>query len=140
MNRTTNMKISFTNALGLHPQALRLRARRMEVLASNLANADTPNYKARDMDFSALLQRMQHDGEPGIELKRTDERHIAATDIDALEAGIKYRNPMMPSLDGNTVDMQMEQARFAENALQYQTSLTFLNGKIRSLKLAIKGQ
>ncbi len=140
LNRNRHAMSIIERAFSIHDDALMLRSRRAGILASNIANADTPNYKARDMDFSTLLQRMQQGGEPGLELKRTDERHIAATDIDALEAGIKYRNPMMPSLDGNTVDMQMEQARFAENALQYQTSLTFLNGKIRSLKLAIKGQ
>ncbi len=126
-------------AFSIHDDALMLRSRRAGVLAANIANADTPNYKARDMDFAALLQQAGADHDNGLALKRTDPRHLAASD-PGLDTGIRYRNPLAPSLDGNTVDMQMEQARFAENALQYQTSLTFLNGKIRSLKLAIKGQ
>ncbi len=126
-------------AFSIHDDALMLRSQRAGILAANIANADTPNYKARDMDFSAMLERVQQGIEPGLSLKRTHERHIADADQE-LEGEIKYRNPMAPSLDGNTVDMQMEQARFAENALQYQASLTFLNGKIRSLKLAIQGQ
>jgi flagellar basal-body rod protein FlgB len=126
-------------AFSIHDDALILRSQRAGILASNIANADTPNYKARDMDFPAMLQRMQQQQQPGLSLARTNERHIAAGDPE-LEGEIRYRNPLAPSLDGNTVDMPMEQARFAENALRYQTSLTFLNGKIRSLKLAIKGQ
>lgn len=126
-------------AFSIHDDALMLRSQRAGILASNIANADTPNYKARDMDFAAMLQRVQQHQEPGMSLSRTSERHIAASDL-VLEGEIRYRNPLAPALDGNTVDMQMEQSRFAENALQYQTSLTFLNGKIRSLKLAIKGQ
>jgi flagellar basal-body rod protein FlgB len=126
-------------AFSIHDDALMLRSQRAGILAANIANADTPNYKARDMDFPAMLERMQQGDESGFGLKRTHERHIAAEE-PMFEGMIKYRNPMAPALDGNTVDMQMEQARFAENALQYQTSLTFLNGKIRSLKLAIKGQ
>ncbi len=127
-------------AFSIHDDALILRSRRAGILAANIANADTPNYKARDMDFSTLLQRAQQGGDPlAVGLRRTHERHLADVDPQP-DDGIRYRNPMAPALDGNTVDMQMEQARFAENALRYQTSLTFLNGKIRSLKLAIKGQ
>ncbi len=126
-------------AFSIHDDALMLRSQRAGILAANIANADTPNYKARDMDFRAMLQQVREGRESGLALKRTDPNHIAANDPE-LDAGMLYRNPTAPSLDGNTVDMQMEQARFAENALQYQTSLTFLNGKIRSLKLAIKGQ
>jgi flagellar basal-body rod protein FlgB len=131
-----NMAIGFNNALGLHPQALGLRERRSEVLAANLANADTPNYKARDLDFQAVLQGVK---ESELPLNVTHPSHLGAP---AMPAGpeLKYRNPFHPSLDGNTVESEQEQLRFAENALRYQASLRFLGDDFAGLKTAIRGE
>ncbi len=130
------MKISFDQALGLHPQALRLRARKMEVLASNLANADTPGYKARDFDIDKLLRKSSVDTIP---LQATRPGHIQDSS-GPLDQRLLYRVPQQPSLDGNTVEEHIEQAKFAENALRYQASLRFINGKISSLMLALRGE
>ena len=120
---------------GLHDRALLLRASRMNVLARNLANADTPHYKARDMDFTTALGRT---GQRTVRLSTTHARHLGAGGPQAGE-GLKYRVPFQPSVDGNTVEADMELARFAENAVAYQTSLLFLNGRIASRRMAITG-
>ncbi len=131
----TVMAINFQSALGLHPDALMLREKRSELLAANLANADTPDYKARDLDFKAVLrQQSSH-----ISLEKTQQRHIVP-DQQWLGGELKYRNPQQASLDGNTVEEHIEQAKYAENAVQYQASLRFLNGKFSGLMTAIKGQ
>ena len=131
-------------AFSIHDDAMILRSRRSSVLASNIANADTPNYKARDMDFSALMQEMDaKSNKSNMPLQRTHDSHMTMQTVDQsslTRSGIKYRNPLNASLDGNTVDMHVEQARFSENAFQYQTSLTMMNSKIRGLMLAIRGQ
>lgn len=130
------MPISLDSALGIHAQALLLRSRRAELLAENIANADTPGYKARDLDFKQALSSAQQ----GAALRVTQPDHIqpsAVAGVNGVQTG--YRNPLQPSLDGNTVDMQVEQAAFARNAVDYQTSLTFLSGRIRTLMTAIKG-
>lgn len=126
-------------AFSIHDDALQLRSRRSSILAANIANADTPAYKARDIDFSAMLQGMQSGQNNRFELTSTHQRHLAAGAVNA-SPEIGYRNPLHASLDGNTVDSHVEQAKFSENAVQYQTSLTFLNRKISGLLLAIKGQ
>jgi flagellar basal-body rod protein FlgB len=120
-----------------HDEALVLRAQRANVLASNLANADTPNYKARDIDFRAALSDVQG-AEMG--LQRTRAGHLPAAEDPLPGVRHAYRVPTHPALDGNTVDAQQEQARFAENAVQYQATLTFLNGRISGLKGALKGE
>ncbi len=125
-------------AFSIHDDAMILRSQRSSVLAANIANADTPNYKARDLDFKQMLQQASNE-QDAIRLETTDAGHISLDSSDD-SAAIKYRNPLNPSLDGNTVDMHAEQARFSENAVQYQTSLTLLNSKIRGLQLAIRGQ
>jgi flagellar basal-body rod protein FlgB len=116
------MALNLDSYLGVHAQALTLEAQRTELLAANLANADTPNYKARDIDFKAAL--------------------AAASGAEATTAAsnVKYRVPMAPSLDGNTVDTQLEQAAFAENSVRYQATLTFLNARLKELMTAIVGQ
>jgi flagellar basal-body rod protein FlgB len=121
-----------------HDEALVLRAQRASILASNLANADTPHYKARDIDFRAALSHAQG---AVLDLKMTREGHLPAQG-EGLLAGVRhgYRVPTHPALDGNTVDAQQEQARFAENAVQYQATLTFLNGRISGLMGALKGE
>ena len=121
---------------GVHADALQLRARRGEVLASHLANADTPNYKAQDLDFKAALSQAQ--GNQAVAMTATQPGHMQAQG-GTVNAERLYRIPSAPSLDGNTVDTQAEQTKFAENAVRYQVSLRFLNGKISSLMSAIKG-
>jgi flagellar basal-body rod protein FlgB len=109
-----------TDLFGIHGTALTLRAQRMAMLASNIANAATPNYKARDIDFHEALVQAQNGG--------------------SAHAAVRYRIPLQPSLDGNTVEMATEQTAFAENALGYRTSLSFLSGRIATLSRALKGE
>ncbi len=133
------MPISFERAFSLHDDALLLRGRRAAVLASNIANADTPGYKARDFDFGAMLAAAGQKRDGAVRLAATRRGHIAAP-AHAAGVDLKYRNPLHPSLDGNSVDAHVEQAKFAENALLMQTSFTFLNGKISGLMKALKGE
>ena len=120
------MAIDFDKVLGIHAQALKLRAERTKVLASNLTNESTPGYQARDIDFAASLQRaLGDDMAAGLSLDTGTE--------------LKYRVPNHPSQDGNTVELGVEQAAFSQNASDFQTSLTFINMKLRGLKQAIEG-
>jgi flagellar basal-body rod protein FlgB len=130
------MTISFDNALGIHQKAIQVRADRAEVLANNIANADTPNYQARDLDFKAILNS-QTDGV--LKATATNAGHSATVINPDFAADLMYRVPTQPSIDGNTVDVQEEVAAFAQNTLAYQASFEFLNGKFKGLKLAIKG-
>jgi len=133
------MRFDLDSAMGLHEQALYLRARRSSVLASNLANADTPNYKARDLDFqSALRSAAGMETGNSVNVATTDAGHLGGLGGDV--GDMLYRQPLQPSLDGNTVDAQIEKVKFAENALQYQASLQFLGAKFHNLMLAIKGE
>ena len=137
------MSSSIDAYLGIHTRALALESRRTELLANNLANADTPGFKARDIDFKAALNAAGTAATTqGVGLRATQPGHVgvAAADPDAIGAGTQYRVPMAPALDGNTVDAQLEQAAFAENAVRYQASLTFINSKLRALMTAITGQ
>ena len=123
-------------ALSQHEQALRFRALRNQVLSSNIANADTPNYKARDLDFGTALKGARQDS---ISLAKTSDLHKQAWSTTKDGAKVMYRVPSQPTLDGNTVSTDVEQAAFAENALQYRASLAFLDGQIRTLRFALKG-
>ncbi|MEE1949796.1 flagellar basal body rod protein FlgB [Pseudomonas alcaligenes] len=135
------MSISFANALGIHENALNFRAQRAEVLANNIANADTPNYKARDLDFATVLaEQSEKQGGKPFGLNRTDSQHIAADGIQLADPGLRYRTPFHPSIDQNSVDMQQEQANYAENAVQFQASFTFLNSKFKGLIGALRGE
>ena len=128
-------------AFGIHPQALKLRGQRLQMWASNIANADTPGYKARDLDFQAALRAAA--GRPGDDAPHTTHlRHIADPSLAGGEAnGARYyRTPLQPSLDGNTVDPQLEHAAFGQAALEYQATLSFMEGKVRSLMTAITGE
>lgn len=121
-------------------QSIGLRAQRQEILSSNIANADTPNYKARDFDFAQAL-RGAMDGRmrlPDTSLALTSARHIPAKAITPDPHQLMYRVPVQPSLDGNTVDMDVERVNFADNTLKYQTSLTVLSGRIKSLMAAMQ--
>lgn len=128
--------------IGVHADALRLRSQRTELLANNLANADTPNFKARDLDFRAALAAAgQRLAGGGLALSTTQGRHVAGPGANAGPDGaLRYRQPLAPALDGNTVDVQVEQASFAENAVRYQATLSFINSRLRGLMTAITGQ
>ena len=130
--------INFSNALGIHEAALYGRSRRAEVLSNNLANADTPNFKARDIDFSALLEQVKA-GPSSEQPLRTSSRHLSLDSGDA-NADLLYRTPSQPSIDGNTVEEHAEMARFAKNGQDFEASLYFLNSKFRGLQLALTGQ
>ena len=137
------MAFDLDSYLGVHAKALGLREQRTELLARNLANADTPGYKAQDLDFRAALASAEGQASAGT-LRATQPGHIGAAG-GALQPGnteafLKYRTPLAPSLDGNTVDAQLEQTAFADNAVRYQATLTFLTSKFRSLLTAITGQ
>jgi len=132
-----NMAISFDKALGDMPAKLALYGKRSTVLASNIANADTPGYKARDIDFRHVLASF---GGDQLTLKTTRADHLGGSATAIASPDLLYRTPLQPSLDGNTVNSQVEQARFAENAVRYESTLTFLSGRFKGLKLAIKGQ
>ncbi len=128
--------------VGVHAQALRLRAQRGELIANNLANADTPGYKSRDIDFRKALAAA---GQPGgaLQLSTTQAAHVrtgGGAEASGGDSNVKYRLPLAPALDGNTVDAQVEQAAFAENAVRYQATLSFLNSRFRGLMTAITGQ
>ncbi|MCG5499837.1 flagellar basal body rod protein FlgB [Ectothiorhodospira lacustris] len=132
------MPLSIDRAIGIHGDALQVRSKRLELLASNIANSDTPNYKARDLDFRQVLSRAHQPDALGLRL--THAAHIA-TDASGQGMGEPlYRVPTQPSLDGNTVDPQLEQAAFAENTVQYQASLDFLSKKFSGLRTALKGE
>ncbi|MCB1874863.1 MAG: flagellar basal body rod protein FlgB [Chromatiales bacterium] len=133
------MAISFDKALGIHTHTVGLRARRAEILSANLANADTPNYKAQDLDFQKALQHATEGrGGQDFALTRTHQSHF---DVRIqMEGDLGYRIPNQPSVDGNTVDTHTEQMAFTRNAVEYQASLEFLSGKFRGLKNAIRGE
>lgn len=131
------MAISFDKALGIQESVLNLRAERAEVLANNLANADTPKFKARDIDFSQALRIASSRNQSG--LSRTHEKHMDSLSTEV--PGLSYRIPLQPDTgDGNSVDAQIEQTKFAENAMQYEASLTFLSGRFKGLISAIRGE
>lgn len=130
------MAINFDNALGIHPQALALREKRSEVLASNLANSDTPGYKARDLDFRAVLKNSMPSSHS---LERTQAGHLSPNN-QLLGATMMFRNPHQASLDGNTVESHIEQAKYSENAVQYQATLRFVNGRFSGLMSALRGE
>lgn len=134
------MAISFDKAFGIHPQAMVLRSQRAELLAANIANADTPNYKAKDINFADALKAAKAGQQSGNSLNRTHPSH--------LQGGSKiggsfsqYRVPDQPDTgDGNTVDVQVERNLYTQNAIEYQASLKFMSGKIQGLKKALNGQ
>jgi len=129
--------MNLDKVFGIHAQAAQLRSYRGEVLANNIANAETPGYKARDIDFNSLLKAAEtknHGQVPG------NSAHIKQSSSEKLANELLYRVPSQPSLDGNTVDMDMEKAEFSKNAMAYQVSMTFLGGKIKGIMSAIRGE
>jgi flagellar basal-body rod protein FlgB len=134
------MPLNLDAYLGVHADALKVRGQRTELLARNLANADTPGYKAQDIDFRAALAAAGGAEKP-VAMRATDQQHIGtASGAADAPTSLKYRTPLAPSLDGNTVDVQMEQAAFAENAVRFQATLSFLSARFRGLMTAITGQ
>ncbi len=129
------MSNPISDYLGVHAAALPLREQRMQLIASNLSNADTPNYKARDLNFQAVLENAA--AQAASPVKTTDARHI-----DALSFGpqIYEREGVQPSLDGNTVDADTERAAYGRAALEYRASLSFIESKVRTMLTAITGQ
>jgi flagellar basal-body rod protein FlgB len=122
--------------LGFHADALTLRARRSEVIASNIANSDTPGFKARDIEFAETLRSMTADRHGG--LARTAPGHIAGgRDDDGVQ--MRFRQPSQPSADGNTVEAHVEKAAFLENSAGYEATLRFLEGRISGLMTALRG-
>ncbi len=129
------MTINFGTALGIHPQALAMREKRGELLAANMASADTPGYIARDLEVQWVLKQKFQLSQA---MERTDANHFPIQ--KSLEAHTMYRNPNQVSLDGNTVESNVEQAKYAENAVQYQASLQFINDGFAGLMTALRGQ
>jgi flagellar basal-body rod protein FlgB len=128
----------FDNIFGIHEKALLLHGQRVSVIANNLANANTPNFKARDIDFAAVLGGT---AETSLPMAVTDGAHFSLNLADPVPSGdLQYRNPYQASLDGNTVETPVEQAAFSENNVRYQASLTFINNQISLLQFAIAGQ
>lgn len=128
------MAINFDKALGVHPYALQVRAERAQILAGNLANVDTPGYLARDIDYQQILGEVASQVASGHQA--TDSSTLASLDLqDPL-----YRIPFQSSADGNTAELGVEQAKFGNNSMDFQTSLTFLNMKINGLAKAIEGR
>lgn len=136
--------------LATHANALQMRARRTQVLANNIANADTPNFKARDIAFAEVLRdangpaarNMQRNNKLALSrssLLTTNSRHISK-DSSSANAPLMYRQPEQASLDGNTVDKDLEQARFAENTVRYQASLEFINSRVSGLMRTLRGE
>jgi len=119
--------------------ALNLRAHRQQMLASNIANADTPNYKAVDVDFAKVLQGTQA-SRGQLSVKTTSPAHMHGVSGGPLDARVMYRTPTQASIDGNTVDSNVEMAQFTENAIHYQAVIGFLNGEAQMMKMAIQGQ
>ncbi|VTU25553.1 Putative proximal rod protein [Variovorax sp. SRS16] len=127
-------------ALRFNREALNLRVERQNVLASNIAHADTPNYKARDFDFSSRLSQAVEQGRmsQSVQMATTSARHLAGQAQAAPDEELQYRVPTQSSIDGNTVDMDVERVNFADNALRYESNLTVISAKIKSLLSAVQ--
>ncbi|MFT5879792.1 MAG: flagellar basal-body rod protein FlgB [Moritella sp.] len=131
------MAINFDKALGVHQYSVGVRERRAEVLASNIANADTPGFKAKDLSFKDALASATQGR--GFNLSKTSEHHISG--FKDVGTDLQFRIPNQPDTgDGNTVDVQTERASFMQNSMEYQASLSFLSSKIQTMRKAIKGE
>ena len=127
-------------ALRFNREALNLRAQRQEVLAANIAHADTPNYKARDIDFNSQLSRVMEQGRASqsVALVTTSARHLQGDAMAMSDSELLFRVPTQSSIDGNTVEMDVERVNFAENALRYEFSLTRVSSRIKTLLSAVQ--
>ncbi len=124
------------NALGIHEKALRVRNQRMEVLARNIANDDTPHFKARDLDFKTVMAKF----EPQDLMANTHGTHFGFADEVRDDDGMRYRTPFNASVDGNTVELTVEQAKYGKAAADYQATLSFLENRVNSIRKALKGE
>lgn len=140
LNSGNEMIDKLDSALRFHQEALSLRARRQEVLSGNIAHADTPNFKARDFEFSSSLSQAVERGRQSqsVSLTTTSSRHLPGEARVVGEAELMYRTPNQSSIDGNTVEMDVERVNFADNAMRYEANLTILGSKIKSLLSAIQ--
>ncbi|MDP7591938.1 MAG: flagellar basal body rod protein FlgB [Litorilituus sp.] len=130
------MAIGFDKGFELHAQGMQIRAQRAEVIAGNIANADTPGYKAKGMDFQKAMQQASHQQQMG--MSRTNAKHFDVR--TELNNKVDFRTPNQPDTgDGNTVDVQVERNLYLENSVEYQAGVQFLNGKIKALQKVIKG-
>lgn len=134
------MKTQLDKQLGFHQAALNVRAQRQQLLASNIANADTPNYKAQDVDFKSALSGALAGRLNPLALASTSGRHLQGATAGPLDAYARYRTEQQSSVDGNTVNMDVERSAFAENAMHYEASITFINGLLRTMQQAVQGQ
>jgi flagellar basal-body rod protein FlgB len=137
------MAINFSSALGVHEQALRLRSDRAALIADNLANADTPGYKAKDIDFKAILGGQVQMNATGSKMQSTHAQHFSIASNGGSyveEYDMLYRTPQQPSIDGTTVEEQIENAEYMKNSLAFEASFNFLDGKFKKLASAIKGE
>lgn len=134
------MRNLLDNSLRVHQAALNTQAYRQQLLASNIANADTPNYKARDIDFRSALQGVLGSRVGPLALATTASGHMGAVQSNPLERFAQYRQEIQSSVDGNTVNMDVERAAFAENSIHYEASVTFINGLLSGMQRAISGQ
>jgi flagellar basal-body rod protein FlgB len=125
----------FSTALGVHEKALRVRNDRMEVLARNIANADTPHFKSRELDFKSVMQEVQ----PGETMAATHANHFSVDDPAAEDDGMRFRVPFNASMDGNTVEISVEQAKYGKAAADYQATLSFLENRVGSIRKALRG-
>lgn len=132
------MATEFGGMYGDLARALKVHGKRLDVLANNLANADTPNFKARDIDFRAALKSF--DAASPTQLETSHKRHIGPSTENLSAANLKWRLPSQPSADGNTVDGDLEKARFGEAAVRYEATMRFIDGRVKSLLTAISGQ
>ena len=121
--------------LSFYSKALELRGKRNNILASNIANAATPNFKARDISFLDELQKIDKSGP----IMTSHENHIVHNTGNSMNE-TSYREPLITSLDGNTVELAVEQMQFSENSMRYSTTVNFLNGKINKIMSAIRGE
>lgn len=129
------------NELHFNRQALNLRVQRQKVLANNIANADTPGFKARDMDFSKTLERAVSGGSAGtagLKMVKTSDRHFQGSLSTSSHFDLKYRIPDQPSLDGNTVDMDRERSQFVDNNVRHEASLKFMSSSISRIRSAMQ--
>ncbi|GAB4391757.1 MAG: flagellar basal body rod protein FlgB [Gammaproteobacteria bacterium] len=131
------MFLNLDTVFGIHEQALKLQAQRAEVLANNIANIDTPKFLARDFDFHQILRNEQEGGQ--LTLATTSTQHIGQSD-SITNIDLQYRIPLQASLDGNTVDPQLEQAAFVSNSLAYQASLNFIEGSASGIRKALSSE
>lgn len=134
------MSISIDKHFGVHQHALQLRAQRASILANNIANADTPGYQARDMDFQQMLKARMGEPAEHLPMVESSSRHLQGLAKPDAISGLKYRTPTQPSIDKNSVDVDRERSEFTRNTLEFQAAFEFLNGKIKSLLSAIKGE